>query len=202
MLLFHGIDIAEQYDNPNWSKAFMDWLENLSWTHSTATACMQSRLRLLKTLHKEYLEMANSLRAYCRKHHKKEYYLLKSIPGIGGYLAAAILAEMGDIRRFDNERPFSNAIGLVLGIHQSSESEKSMGITPRCKSILRSYRIEAAWVAIRMDAEMQTYYRKHVGKNVKSVLVKVAHQMCRRILSVIRNEQPYVVNYIQRIAAA
>jgi len=48
--------------------------------------------------------VANQLRSYCRQHHKKDYYLLKSIPGIGGYLAAAILGELGDIRRFDNEK--------------------------------------------------------------------------------------------------
>lgn len=202
MLLFHGVYIPDEYDNPNWSVAFMDWLKSLSWTHSTAATCMQSRLRLIETLHKEYLQIANELRAYCRKQHCKDYYLLKSIPGIGGYLAAAILAEMGDIRRFDNERQFSSAIGLVPGLHQSSDSEKTMGLTPRCKSLLRSYLIEAAWVAIRMDTEMQTYYRKHAGKNTKAVIVKVAHKMCRRILSVIKKEQPYVLNYIQKKAAA
>jgi transposase len=37
---------------------------------------------------------------------------LKSIPGIGGYLASVILAECGDLRRFNNEGQFSY-IGLV-----------------------------------------------------------------------------------------
>jgi transposase len=36
------------------------------------------------------------------KNNKKDY-LLKSIPGIGGYLASVILAECGDLRRFNNE---------------------------------------------------------------------------------------------------
>jgi hypothetical protein len=38
---------------------------------------------------------------------------------------------------------------------------------------------------------MQNYYRKHQGKNVKSVIIKVAHKMARRILSVIKTETPY-----------
>ena len=72
--------------------------------------------------------------------------------------------------------------------------KKCLGITPRSRSQLRSYLIEAAWVAIRKDIEMQQYYRKHQGKNVKSIIVKVAHKMARRILSVIKTETPYQVN--------
>jgi transposase len=195
LLLFHGITIPEQYDNPNWSRDFITWLKTIHWAHPTGTACINSKLRILETLKNEYLQTSNELRAYCRKNHKKDYYLLKSIPGIGGLLSAAILAELGDIRRFNNEKEFSSCIGIVPGIHQSSESEMKMGITPRCKSLLRSYLIESAWVAIRRDPEIQSYYRKHVGKNPKNVIVKVAHKMCRRILSVIKNETAYQVNY-------
>ena len=79
--------------------------------------------------------------------------------------------------------------------HQSGETEKHMGVTPRCNSLLRSYLIEAAWVAIRRDPEMQAYYRKHIRKNIKCIIVKVAHKMVKRILSVIKNEKTYVINY-------
>jgi len=195
LLLFHGIHIPEQFDNPNWSKDFMAWLRDLPWSYTTGAASLHSKLRILELLNKEYLQTSNELRAWCRKHNSKDYYLLKSIPGIGGLVAAAILAEMGDIRRFNNEREFSNCIGLVPAIHQSSETDIKKGITPRCKALLRSYLIESSWVAIRTDPEIQAYYRKHVGKNPKNVIVKVAHKMCRRILSVIKNETPYQTSY-------
>jgi transposase len=68
---------------------------------------------------------------------------LKSIPGIGGYLASVILAECGDLRRFNNEGQFSSYIGLVPECN-SGESEKCLGITPRSRSLLRSYLVEAA----------------------------------------------------------
>jgi hypothetical protein len=47
---------------------------------------------MFKFIKSEYLEIANQMRAYC-KNNKKDYNLLKSIPGIGGYLASVILAE-------------------------------------------------------------------------------------------------------------
>lgn len=195
LLLFHGTRVPDEFDNPNWSKAFILWMQQLPWVHITGLQTMQSKLRVLKILQQEYLQTSNELRAYCRKIHTKDYYLLKSIPGIGGLLAAAILAELGDIRRFNNERQFANCIGIVPGIHQSSETNSTMGITPRCKPLLRSYLIEAAWVAIRTDPSIQTYYRKHAARNSKSVIVKVAHKMCRRILSVIKTETPYQISY-------
>lgn len=195
MLLYMGVQIPKEYDNPNWSKSFLQWLQEIKWSHTTSAFSMQSKLRILEVLHKEYLETGNELRAYCRKHQKKDYYLLKSIPGIGGFLAAALLAELGDIRRFSNEKEFSSYIGMVPGIRQSGDTKEYMGVTPRCNSSLRSYLMEASWTALRKDPEMQAYYRKHAGRESTTVIVKVAHKLVKRILSVIKKEQPYQINY-------
>ena len=194
MLLYHGIKVPDQFDNSNWSIDFVTWLEQLKFSTSCGDLALQGKIRMYKFIKTEYLETANRMRAYCRKNKKKDYYLLKSIPGIGGFLASVILAECGDLRRFNNEKQFSSYIGLVPGIYNSGGTEKCLGITPRSRSQLRSYLVEAAWVAIRKDIEMQNYYRKHHGKNVKSVIVKVAHKMARRILSVIKTEVAYRIN--------
>jgi transposase len=202
MLLYMGFTIPEQFDNPNWSKDFLEWLSLIDWKYSPAAVSMQSKLKILKLLYEEYLSAGNELRRYCRLHHKKDYYLLKSIPGIGGFLAAAILGELGDIRRFSNEGQFSSYIGMVPGMRNSGGTEQTTGITPRGKALIRSYLIEAAWVAIRKDPEMQAYYRKHFGKNVKNIIVKVAHKLVRRILSVIKTEQPYIISRQQLLRTA
>jgi transposase len=198
MLLYLGKKVPAEYDNPNWSKNFLQWLEEIPWPNNTATFSMHSKLRILKVLHTEYLNVANQLRGYCRQHHKKDYYLLKSIPGIGGYLAAALIGELGDIRRFANEKQFSSYIGMVPAMRNSGSTESTLGITPRSKHLVRSYLVEAAWVTIRRDPEMQAYYRSHFGKNVKNIIVKVAHKLVKRILSVIKNERPYQVSYIHQ----
>ena len=146
-------------------------------------------------IYAEYLHLANELRSYCRKHHKKDYYLLKSIPGVGGYLASAIIAEIGDLRRFNNESQFASYVGIIPNIRNSGGTERVTGITPRCRGLLRSYIIESAWVAIRLDPAMQSYYRKHVGKNSKSIIIKIARKLMNRMLSVIKTETPYQINY-------
>lgn len=194
MLLFHGIEVPDHYDNSHWTLGFIDWLEQVRLSSMSGNLSLQGKIRMYKFIKSEYLEIANQMRAYCRKEHKKDYNLLRSIPGIGGYLASVIIAECGDLRRFNTEGQFASFIGLVPGIYNSGATENCLGITPRSRGQLRSYLIEAAWIAIRKDAEMQMYYRKHQGKNVKSVIVKVAHKMARRILSVIKTETPYQIN--------
>ena len=141
------------------------------------------------------MQIANELRSYCRKHYKKDYYLLKSIPGIGGYLSAAVLAEVGDLRRFSNEKQFASYIGMIPMMRNSGATEKMIGVTPRCRALLRSYIIESAWVAYRLDPHMQSYYRKHIGKNPKSIIVKIARKLLNRMLSVIKTETNYHINY-------
>lgn len=195
LLLYNGIIVPQEYDNPNWSKAFINWISQLNWSEPTGKTCMESKLRMYQYIHLEYLHLSNELRAYCRKHHKKDYYLLKSVPGVGGYLAAALLAELGDLRRFNNETQFASYIGLIPCIKNSGGKENVFGVTPRCKHLLRSYIIESAWIALRMDPQMQLYYRNHAGRNPKSIIVKIARKLLNRMLSVIKNETPYKINY-------
>lgn len=194
LLLFHGIEIPQEYDNANWANGFIAWLEELQFSTVCGDMALQGKIRMFKFIKSEYLLIANQMRAYCRKNHKTDYYLLKTIPGIGGYLSAVIIAECGDLRRFNTEGQFASFVGIVPGMYNSGGGEKCLGITPRSRSQLRSYLIEAAWIAIRKDAEMQQYYRKHHGKNVKTVIVKVAHKMTRRILSVVKKQTPYQIN--------
>ncbi len=195
LLLYHGISIPAIYENKQWSLDFVTWLSSVEWTETTGKFCMMSKLRMYAAIKSEYLQLANQLRAYCRKYHKQDYYLLKSIPGIGGYLASVVLGELGDIRRFNTEAQFASYVGITPVIRNSGSTESQGRITPRCKSLLRSYLIEASWQALRLDPEMQSYYRTHQGKNSKVIIIKIARKLLNRILSVIKNQQPYQCNY-------
>ncbi|MHC0039779.1 transposase, partial [Pseudoneobacillus sp. C159] len=84
-------------------------------------------------LKKEYLYICNELRSYARKHYRKDYYLLRSIPGVGPFIAIGILSEVGDIRRFKGIDRLSSYVGLVPSLHSSGEKSYSRGITYRSK---------------------------------------------------------------------
>ncbi|MBK6399377.1 MAG: IS110 family transposase [Bacteroidetes bacterium] len=94
-------------------------IENIPWQELEEKLCMESKIRLLKVIYQEYLELANQLRSYCRKNHKKDSYLLKSIPGVGDIYHRIVLAEVGDLRRFNKETQFASFVGLVPNIRNS-----------------------------------------------------------------------------------
>jgi len=195
-LLYFGISIPEEFDNDHWSHGFRNWLDDLLFDYPTAKATLEGRMRSFRFIDKELRETSNQLRGYCRKHYKKDYYLLRSIPGIGGIVACGILSELGDLRRFKNIKHLSGYVGLAPGIHQSGAIQKRTGITMRSHRLMRSYFIEASWQAIRTDPVMQAYYRKHVGKNVKTIIIKVARKLLSRTLAIIKTETPYEIGVV------
>lgn len=194
LLLFHGIDVPTQYDNSHWSKQFRQWLSDLKWTNICGGSTLKLKLSNFEYHFKQYKDVGTELRAYSKKNFKKEYQLLCSIPGIGGFTASAFLAEIGDFTRFQNESQFSSFIGVVPGMYNSGGSEKNLGVTPRANHVLRALLVESVWVAVSKDPEIQQYYKKFVGKNQKSIVIKIAHKMARRILGVIKTGVPYKIN--------
>lgn len=195
-LLYFGISIPEEFDNDHWSHKFRDWLDGIMFEYPTARETLDSRMRYFRFIDKELRDVSTKLRAYCRKHYKTDYYLLKSIPGIGGVVACGILSELGDLRRFNNIKHLAGYVGIAPGIHQSGDNQRSTGVTLRSHRLMRSYFIEASWQAIRTDPVMQAYYRTHVGKNVKTIIIKVARKLLSRTLAVIKTGIPYEIGVV------
>ena len=114
------------------------WIANIKWKYNSAAETIKSRLKQLEFMWYEELHISNELRAYCRKHYKKDYYLYKGIPGIGGITASGILSELGDIRRFSRLDELAAIVGLVPGIYQSGDNRINLGLTKRSNHQLRS----------------------------------------------------------------
>ena len=66
----------------------------------------------------------------------------------------------------------------------------------RAHRLIRSYFVEAAWQAIRADPVMQNYYRTHLGKDTKKIIIKVARKLLSRTLAVIKTATPYEIGVI------
>jgi transposase len=190
-LLYYGIQFPKPYGNNNWSKEMLAWLQSLEWKYETGRSSLQSKLRNLNFVYYEWLSVSNELRGYTRKEYKKDYYLLRTIPGIGPLTAIGILAELGDLRRFKKFDQLCSYVGLVPSVYSSAEKFQTRGLTPRSKQLLRSYLIEAAWTAVRRDMALQEYYRHHAGKPSNKIIVKVARKLLSRVWHVIKNEVNY-----------
>ena len=196
-LMYCGIVIPEEFDNPNWSKSFQEWIKSQKTPYETGREKINFLMKRFDFMHYELLAISNQLRAYARKHYKKDYYLLMSVPGIGGIVAVSILAELGDLRKYNRIDDLASIVGLVPGIYSSGDTAIVKGITPRAKKLLRSYLIEASWQAVRFDPVLQEYYRSHYGKLPNKIIVKVARKLLNRIYAVIKTETPYQIGVVK-----
>ena len=196
LLLYYHIAIPEGMDSPKWPKRFLEWLAVLDLEHTNTERTFRSMLNQYHFIDKEIKELSNDIRRYCKKHHKEDYMLLRSVPGIAGLTAAYILSELGDLRRFTSFKKLASYVGFIPSMQQSGEGLYTGGSTPRANRHVRNMIVEASWQAVRKDPVMQNYYRSHAGKNSKAVIFKVGRKLLSKIHAVIKTETPYSVGVI------
>lgn len=121
---------------------------------------------------------------------------LLSIPGIGPVYSAGILAEIGQIERFENEAKLAKYAGLYWKRKQSGnyESERT-SLTRAGNHYLRYYLVEAANSVKLREPVYREYYNKkynEVPKNQhKRALVLTARKLVRMVDVLLRNHQLY-----------
>ena len=121
---------------------------------------------------------------------------LTSIPGIGKVYSAGIIAEIGDIRRFDSQAAVAKYAGLVWSQHQSGSFEAEA--THMIKSgnrYLRYYLLEAANSVRRYDSEFSRYYNlkfKEVNQfQHKRALALTARKLVRLVYRLLKDNRIY-----------
>ena len=90
-----------------------------------------------------------------------EYQCLTSIPGIGKVYAAGLLAEIGQIQRFEDQTKLAKYAGLSWKIKQSGNYQsENTPLTKQGNRYLRYYLVEAANSVRRYLPEYQAFYQK------------------------------------------
>ncbi len=122
---------------------------------------------------------------------------LTSIPGIGKVYSAGIIAEIGDINRFQSQASVAKYAGLVWTQHQSGEFEAQH--TQLIKSgnrFLRYYLLEAANSVRRCDSEFRRYYDlkfKEVNQfQHKRALALTARKLIRLVFRLLKDNRLYI----------
>lgn len=121
---------------------------------------------------------------------------LLSIPGIGPVYAGGILAEVGQIERFENEAKLAKYAGLYWKRNQSGNYESERTSLARTGNhYLRYNLVEAANSVMRKEPVYRAYYLKkyqEVPKNQhKRALVLTARKLVRMVDVLLRNHQLY-----------
>ena len=124
-----------------------------------------------------------------------EVVRLVKIPGIGIFSALLILAEIGDIHRFDSPKKLASYSGLVPGVYQSASTRHARGITRQGSRYLRWILVEASQQIIRHPGPLREFYfRLLKGKGHGKALVAVARKMLVGIYFVLKENKEFCPN--------
>lgn len=124
---------------------------------------------------------------------------LQTIPGIGPVFAAGIVAELGDIAKFDcNSDKVAKFAGLTWRKHQSADFEaEETPLTRTGNQFLRYYFCEAANHVRIHDEEYRAYYTKKHEEATKHAhrraIVLTARKLIRLVVRMLADNQPYQV---------
>lgn len=107
------------------------------------------------------------------------YELLRTIPGVGLRLGAAIALEFDDIRRFATPKAAACYTGLIPSTFQSGEKRRGGRITKQGNATLRWALVQAAIQLVRRDTGMKKVYER-LRSRIKRDRARVA--VARRLV--------------------
>ena len=121
---------------------------------------------------------------------------LTSLPGVGPTTGAALLAEIGDIQRFDAPEKLVAYAGIDATVYQTGQFEaRQMHMSKRGSPYLRHALWQAASMAIMHDDELRAYYdrKRKEGKAHGTALGAVCRKLITRVYIVLKENRPYEV---------
>jgi len=118
--------------------------------------------------------------------------IYQSVPGIGPLSSRILANELGDMKQFSSEKKLFSFTGLTP-MEYSSGDKKYLGcISRQGRPVLRKILVEAAWIAIKKDKNLENVFERISKKaGAKRAIVGVARRLIGRIRSCIIKGEEY-----------
>ena len=163
-------------ENINESEIFEHYI-NLLWYHRQELSFVEDKIRKIAD-------------------ENKDAKLLMTIPGIAEIRAMEIIAEIGEINRFQTAEKLCSYAGLVPSIKQSGDSLKFGKLVKQSNNILKHNLVEASWSIVRTkkDNQLKRFYKKIAKKKGKQkAICATARKLCCVIHSMLRKNQKFMI---------
>jgi transposase len=124
---------------------------------------------------------------------KEKLEILMSIPGIGFTIAAAAIAEIGDIRVFSKPKNLVSWSGLAPAVNESAGKSSNGHITKHGNKYLRTILVQAAnSIAIGKPNKLRFFYQRiKAKKGHKKAIVALARKLASIIHHLLANNEKY-----------
>jgi len=209
-------------DKARWSKAHESWLTGLKMERPWQQVVLEEYIQAERAASQRVAQLTDHLlRALPEWSLAPVVSSLIALRGVDKLTAIVLLAELGDISRFESPRQLMAFLGLVPSEHSSGQRRRKGGITLTGNGHARRVLIESAWtyrfparqtrhlkakaheasetarrIAWKAQTRLCGRYRTltRAGKNTKLVCVAIARELAGFIWDIVRQEMPRVVS--------
>jgi transposase len=178
-------------------KKGMEWLRELE-LRPIHNRIKEERMAIIEYYNKLISKLDRELEINSKT--DQDVQLLMTIPGIGKIGAHLIMAEMGDVRRFNDPRKFASYTGLVCSIRSSADRFYRGRITKQGSAYLRWIFVEAAHMARRADYNLDKFFNKIAFKRGKKIaIIALARRLSEICWHILVSQSPYDTNRVQPV---
>ena len=201
-----------------WTQAHYNWLESIHFEQPWLQIVLQEYIDAVKAATQRVTGLTDHLlRALPSWSLSPVVDALVALRGIDKLAATVLLAELGDISRFDSPKQLMAYLGLVPSEHSTGSRRRQGAITLTGNGHARRMLVESAWsyrfparqtmhlkrkakaaspeakaIAWRAQKRLCGRYRQltQAGKNVKLVCVAIARELVGFIWDIVRQTMP------------
>ena len=192
-LLRHDIRYTGKAD---WRPAHLRWLAEVVCPIPAQQIVFQESVRAvdeqvdrLQRLEAELRECATAWRLY------PVVQALQALRGVQFLVAITVVAELGDLTRFDSPRQLAAFVGLIPSEYSSGASRRQGGITKAGNGHARRVIVEGAW-AYRYPAKVSRQIQERqesLPEPIRDIAWRAQVRLCQRFRTLIaRGKHPNV----------
>ncbi|MFC1681538.1 IS110 family transposase [Pseudomonadota bacterium] len=163
-----------------WTKTHYNWLESLKFSHDWQQVVLQEYIDAVKAGSQRVADMTAQMERVLPQWSLGPIVdSLVALRGIDKLAATVLLAELGDISRFESPKQLMAYLGLVPSEHSSGRRRRQGSITKTGNSHARRMLVESAW-SYRFPAR-QTMHLKRKAKNASDEARAIAWRAQKRL---------------------
>ena len=209
-----------------WTKTHYHWLESLRFAHDWQQVVLQEYIDAAKAASQRVADITAQMERVLPQWSLAPVVdSLVALRGIDKLAAMVLLAELGDISRFDSPKQLMAYLGLVPSEHSSGGRRRLGAITKTGNRHARRMLVESAWsyrfparqtahlkrkaanasdeakvIAWRAQKRLCGRYRTllQAGKNTKQTTVAIARELTGFIWDIVCHEMPKIQPQVAR----
>lgn len=179
-LLRHGYHYSGK---KHWTKGFYNWLATIKFSHPAQQIAFQEYIDTVDNCSERVKRITQQIQVnveqWTRAPFVKAYQALR---GVSLIVATTVVAEIGDMNRFQNPKQLMAYLGLIPSEHSSGKTVRRGSITKTGNGHVRRVLVEAGW-SYRMPARKSIILLKRqqgLPKSVCDISWKAQTRLCAR----------------------